>query len=216
MNWSKPIKKKNDTWSQKYDTGRNWDENVGEAVFMKDTTTQEVDVDDFDLKGTAIEEKYEVGHKIGRGTFSIVKRGKNKQTGEEVAIKILNEDLAPAFTLKELALQMDHLKGLEHPHIVKYLESFEIKNSICAVLSLQKGGEAIKKYSANPKGKWNEAIAQRIIKQLLEAVKYLHHNNVIHLHLTHENFLLKEDNEDSDVILGGFVLSKKKLEIILQ
>jgi len=75
---------------------------------------------------------------------------------------------------------------------------------------LQKGGEAIKKYAANPKGKWNEAIAQRITKHLLQAIHYLHQNKILHLHVTHENFLLKEDSDESDVVLGGFILSQKE------
>ena len=62
----KEINERKDTWSQKYDTGRNWDENLGEAVYMNDNTSKEVQEDEIDLKGTKLDEKIEVEKTIGR------------------------------------------------------------------------------------------------------------------------------------------------------
>lgn len=68
----------------------------------------------------------------------------------------------------------------------------------------------LKKLASNPNGAWNEHMAQKITKQLLEGVEYLHGKKLVHLHLTHENVLLEE--EDGRVVLSGFTLSKREGE----
>lgn len=65
-----------------------------------------------------------------------MKLGKYRASGEYVAIKITNEQLAPELTLKELSEQVENLKGIQHPNIVQYKEHFEVSNSLCIVFSL--------------------------------------------------------------------------------
>jgi len=72
-----------------YDAGRK--AQVGANGGPSTTTTTVVTAGDPNGKFDKLEDKYEVGKELGRGGFSIVKKGKNRVTGDEVAIKCINK-----------------------------------------------------------------------------------------------------------------------------
>jgi len=47
--------------------------------------------EDFAIAGSDVREKYERLEEIGKGNFSVVYRGRDKETGEEFAIKCINK-----------------------------------------------------------------------------------------------------------------------------
>ena len=64
-------------------------------------------------------DKYETDEKLGEGTYGIVYRARNKETGEIVAIKQIRlekeDDGVPSTAIREISL----LKNLKHPNIVE-------------------------------------------------------------------------------------------------
>lgn len=64
-------------------------------------------------------DKYERLEKLGEGTYGVVYKCRNKQTGEYVALKKIRlekeEDGVPSTAIREISL----LKGLKHPNIVE-------------------------------------------------------------------------------------------------
>lgn len=64
-------------------------------------------------------DKYERSEKLGEGTYGVVYKCKNKQTGEIVALKKIRlekeDDGVPSTAIREISL----LKGLRHPNIVE-------------------------------------------------------------------------------------------------
>lgn len=64
-------------------------------------------------------EKYQKLDKLGEGTYGVVYRAKNMQTGEIVAIKKIRlekeDDGVPSTAIREISL----LKNLKHPNIVE-------------------------------------------------------------------------------------------------
>ncbi len=65
-------------------------------------------------------EKYEKGEKLGEGTYGVVSKARNLETGEIVAVKKIKfeqeDEGVPSTTLREISL----LKSLRHPNLVKY------------------------------------------------------------------------------------------------
>ena len=63
--------------------------------------------------------KYQFGEKLGEGTYGVVFKATNKQTGETVAMKKIridrDDDGVPSTAIREIAL----LKGVKHPNIVE-------------------------------------------------------------------------------------------------
>jgi serine/threonine protein kinase len=68
--------------------------------------------------------KYTFQEELGRGTYGVVYKAQNKETGELVAIKKIKIDKddegVPSTTMREISL----LKHLKHPNIVELKDVF--------------------------------------------------------------------------------------------
>jgi len=104
--------------------------------------------------------------------------------------------------VQELKNEIAILKKLDHPHIVKPIETFHWKNQIFIIMEVCSGGDL---YSRDP---YSEEEAARIISSVLSAVSYMHSNNVAHRDLKYENVLFVNESPTSTVKLIDFGLSK--------
>ncbi len=104
--------------------------------------------------------------------------------------------------VQELKNEIAILKKLDHPHIVRPLETYHFKNQIFIVMEHCSGGDL---YSRDP---YTEEEAARIISSILSAVSYLHANNVAHRDLKYENILFVNNAPKAEIKLIDFGLSK--------
>jgi serine/threonine protein kinase len=102
----------------------------------------------------------------------------------------------------ELKNEIAILKKLDHPHIVRAMETFEHRNQIFIVMELCSGGDL---YSRDP---YTEEAAARIVSSILSALSYMHEHNVAHRDLKYENILFVNDSPTAEVKLIDFGLSK--------
>jgi serine/threonine protein kinase len=95
-------------------------------------------------------------------------------------------------------------KQLDHPHIIKLIDTFDDIDDIYLVLELAPNGQLFSKIYRE--GKLDERAAKKVIKQVLEAVEYLHSRNppIIHRDIKPENILLDRNN---NVKLAGTSLA---------
>lgn len=70
--------------------------------------------------------------------------------------------------------EVEILKQLDHPNIVKAMETYDYNGRLFLVLELCSGGDL---YTRDP---YTEDEAARIVTSLLSAVAYLHENNIVH------------------------------------
>lgn len=69
-------------------------------------------------------EKYEFQEKIGEGSYGMVMKARDRLSGNEVAVKLINKsDSSPKSS--EMINEVEILKTLDHPNIVKLLEIYE-------------------------------------------------------------------------------------------
>jgi serine/threonine protein kinase len=67
--------------------------------------------------------KYELGDTLGEGTFAKVKIAKNKETGESVAIKVIDkEKILKHKMVDQIKREISTMKRVKHPNIVQLLE----------------------------------------------------------------------------------------------
>lgn len=67
--------------------------------------------------------KYEVGRTIGEGTFAKVKFARNSETGEPVALKILDKEKVLKYMLAEqIQREIATMKLIKHPNVVQLHE----------------------------------------------------------------------------------------------
>lgn len=102
----------------------------------------------------------------------------------------------------ELKNEIALLKRLDHPHIVRAIETFFHRNQIFVVMELCSGGDL---YSRDP---YTEEEAARIISSVLSAIAYMHSKNIVHRDLKYENILFVNDSPKAEVKLIDFGLSK--------
>jgi len=152
-----------------------------------------------------IEDVYTFERELGKGAFSVVKLGINKNTKEEVAIKIIEKKNVEQ-DLHRLATEMQVLKSVNHPNIIKLKDIFETDTMLYIVTEVVTGGELFDRIVS--KGSYSERDAAMLIKKLVAALEYLHSKNIVHRDLKPENLLLKSPQEDTEVKLADFGLSK--------
>ncbi|GAM83501.1 hypothetical protein ANO11243_014890 [Dothideomycetidae sp. 11243] len=147
--------------------------------------------------------KYRFGRTLGAGTYGIVREAESAQG--KVAIKIiLKKNVKGNDQMVYDELEM--LQNLKHPHIVKFYDWFESKDKYYIVTQLATGGELFDRICE--KGRFTERDASSTIKQVLEAVEYLHKNDVVHRDLKPENLLYLTKAEDSSLVLADFGIAK--------
>jgi calcium/calmodulin-dependent protein kinase I len=151
-----------------------------------------------------ITENYILGEEIGRGSFSVVRKGRHKSTGKAYAIKCIQKKFIKMHLLER---EIKIMKKLKHPHILPLIEVSENKDYIFLVLELVTGGELFDKIVE--RGNYSEKDASNIVRQILEAVQYLHSQGVVHRDLKPENLLCASNSTtDLYIYVADFGLSR--------
>ncbi|XP_074560476.1 CBL-interacting protein kinase 32-like isoform X1 [Curcuma longa] len=140
-------------------------------------------------KGKRRISKYELGRTIGEGAFAKVQFARNIETGEPVAIKILDKEKVLKYKLVEqIKREVATMKLIKHPNVVRINEVMGSKTKIFIVLEFATGGELFDKIVNH--GRMREDKARRYFQQLINAVDYCHSRGVYHRDLKPENLLL--------------------------
>ncbi|TFK48734.1 hypothetical protein OE88DRAFT_1633996 [Heliocybe sulcata] len=147
---------------------------------------------------------YQLGDSLGKGAFGQVFRALNWATGETVAIKEIQLSNIPKGELGEIMSEIDLLKNLDHPNIVKYKGFKKEHEYLYIILEFCENGSLhniCKRF-----GKFPENLVAVYISQVLEGLVYLHDQGVIHRDIKGANILT---NKDGCVKLADFGVASK-------
>ncbi|XP_062814989.1 calcium/calmodulin-dependent protein kinase type IV [Anolis carolinensis] len=153
-------------------------------------------------RDVVLQDFYLVGAELGRGATSVVFSCEEKGTQVQYAAKILKKTIDKKIVRTEIGV----LLRLSHPNIIKLKEIFETPAEIALILELVTGGELFDRIVE--RGFYSERDAAHVVKQILEAVSYLHANGVVHRDLKPENLLYADLSPDAPLKIGDFGLSK--------
>ena len=150
---------------------------------------------------------YDIKQKLGKGKFGLVKLGVNKETKQKVAVKIMNKNNMDSSDLELVRTEIEILKICQHPYIIKLYDIFENVDYIYIIMEHCSGGDLfsfLKKRNYQLK----EEKVVVIMYKLCKAVYYVHSYGIAHRDIKPENVLLTSEDEDADIRLLDFGLSK--------
>jgi serine/threonine protein kinase len=132
-------------------------------------------------------DKYEKLQKIGEGTYGVVYKAKNRETGLFIALKKIrleNEDEGiPSTAIREISI----LKEMIHPTIVSLLDVVNYDNKLYLVFEFL--DQDLKKYMDSVSS-LSAALVQSYCKQLLQGLTYCHQRRIVHRDLKPQNLLI--------------------------
>ena len=130
---------------------------------------------------------YQLGDCLGKGAFGSVYRALNMETGETVAVKQIKLADLPKSELRVITLEIDLLKNLDHPNIVKYHGFVKSAETLNIILEYCENG-SLHSISKNF-GKFPENLVGLYMSQVLHGLLYLHEQGVIHRDIKGANIL---------------------------
>ena len=139
------------------------------------------------LLGT-IASRYKVERELGGGGMSSVYLADDLKHGRKVAVKIMRQDLSPAFGPDRFAREIELTARLTHPHILPLLDSGEIDGCAYYVMPYIEG-ESLRDLLLREK-RLPVADALRIAREVADALAYAHGRGVVHRDIKPENILL--------------------------
>ncbi|CAO3610270.1 unnamed protein product [Mucor hiemalis] len=146
--------------------------------------------------------QYNIISTIGTGSFGKVKLAVHAITGQKVALKIINRKKIASMDMGgRVKREIQYLKLLRHPHIIKLYEVITTPTDI--IMVIEYAGRELFNYIVE-KGRMAEDDARRFFQQIICAVEYCHRHKIVHRDLKPENLLLDANN---NVKIADFGLS---------
>ena len=162
-------------------------------------------------KQTDYKKKYEYIQMLGSGSFGKVRLYVDRQCKTlRYAIKTLKKDFLNKHILDSIEREVDILRSLDHPNIVKYFETYEDDHFIHIVMEYIPGDNLFKLITNKKYFKFTEKEICQLITCLLKAVLFLHHNNIVHRDIKPENILFSVPGDFNALKLIDFGLSIQK------
>ena len=174
------------------------------------------------FKKSDITKLYEIGDELGSGNFAKVKKAKRKaktadvekevggkkkvvlKAGAEVAIKII--DKAKVEDMGDIQREIEIMQDISHPNVINLFEIFDEPKKMNLVMELVTGGELFDRIVA--KGSYSEKDAAQCLKELCQALEYLHTKKIVHRDLKPENLLYDSPAEDAKIKVADFGLAR--------
>lgn len=139
---------------------------------------------------------------LGSGAFGEVRVCVHRDSGAQRAVKVLRKSHMDEDEKKMLFNEINNLKDLDHPNILKMFEFFEDEKRYYIVTDICKGGELFDEIVA--RGKFTENDAAVLMKQVLSCINYCHSNKIVHRDLKPENILLEQNKEFDQIKIIDF------------
>ncbi|XP_035014007.1 caM kinase-like vesicle-associated, like isoform X1 [Hippoglossus stenolepis] len=152
-----------------------------------------------------VTDKYEIGQVLRAKEFCELCLAKDRQTDKVfVCKKFLKKDGRKVRKAAKNEIMI--LKLVNHPNILQLIDTYETRKEYFIIQELATGGDVFDWIL--DQGNYTERDASNVIRQVLEAVAYLHSLNIVHRNLKLENLMYYTENNHNKVVLRDFYLSR--------
>ncbi|XP_023284323.1 triple functional domain protein isoform X2 [Seriola lalandi dorsalis] len=132
---------------------------------------------------------------LGRGRFSVVKRCDHQGSKRTVAVKHVNKKL---MRRDRVTQELNLLQRLQHPHIVSLIDTYETPSSYVLILEMADQGRLLD-YVVS----WGNLTEEKVacyLRDVLEALHYLHNCRIAHLDIKPENLLVTHSSSGQPTV----------------
>ena len=136
--------------------------------------------------------KYKPTKLLGTGSFGSVYEAKNTIFQNIVAMKVINKDPNNSLDEQEIRNEIDILKKLSHPNIVKIYEFYISNSHYYIVTEFCRDGELF----SYIKNKYSERQLAVLFYQVFSGLWYLHDNKILHRDIKLENIMISQKEKD--------------------
>ena len=151
---------------------------------------------------------YEMIRVLGRGGMGCVMLARDEKSGSSVAIKTLLPEVAVADqSLKRFMREIEVAAALDHPNIVRFLESGTHNGAVYLVTEYVEGSDAAR-LADSQGGRLPYRQAIDIVSQSLDALAYAHTLGYIHRDIKESNILITGGESNMTAKLTDFGLAK--------
>lgn len=190
----------NSTTTSTSSSNKNTKNNDEKGKKKKNTVQQAIALDDDSRE--RFDDTYDRIKLLTKGSSCEIWTVKHKQTQQVMVMKVIprqNQDF-----VNEMKNEVDIMKQLDHPNIVRIYNLFENGNddSIMLVMEFLDGGDL---WTRSP---YTEAQAAKVLTKILSAIAYLHKLKIVHRDLKMENAIYENTSPDAEPKLIDFGLSK--------
>ena len=148
-----------------------------------------------------------MGELIGKGAIGEVYKALDTETAQTVAIKQIDLYSISIENISSIEGEINLLKNLDHPNIVKYIECIKTKSHINLILEYVENGSLHQMVKQS--GKMGEHLVFIFVNQILEGLAYLHNQGIIHRDIKGANLLLTKNGIVKLADFGYSILSDK-------
>ena len=156
---------------------------------------------------TNLSDIYDIKEKLGSGKFGLIKLGINKKTNQKVAIKIMSKSNMANDDLELVRTEIEILKICQHPNIIQLYDVFENINYFYIIMEYCSGGDLFS-YLEKRNFRLPENQACKFMHKMCAAIYYIHQYGIAHRDLKPENVLMTSNDENADLRILDFGLSK--------
>ena len=163
-------------------------------------------------------DKYILEKCIAKGVFGDIYLARVEGDSKQYVAKLYDREKAdiPGAGIKDFLNNETYnvFHYLDHPNIVKIIDLKKTKNHYYIFMEYYNGGKlskALEQYIAKNKKPFPEKIIQHFMRQIIDAINYIHGKDIIYKYPTIDNMLLHYENEEDK---NNFNLIKAKIKIV--
>ncbi|CAL4912273.1 unnamed protein product [Urochloa decumbens] len=150
--------------------------------------------------------EYMLQRQVGQGSFAKVFRAVHRRTGARVAVKAIDRRRVEKRVHDGIIKEREILKSIDHPNILRLLDTIDTTNMMYLVLEYCNGGD-LDAY-LQKRGRLPVDTAKDLMRQLAEGLKVLRERNIVHRDLKPQNLLLSTSGDAIILKIGDFGFAK--------